>query len=192
MKEWRSKDQNKILNWVVFFHVLTIIWRVITYFHYGRPDEEVAGKWYMIWKSSAVGDLGNTLSAACVYMQYFRKRYLKLKTNETLSVEDRKKVSVDQNEQGSKFSYYAIMWIAILGYSTYWGVFLYMALEAKTLGRLDEIMTATIACFGVVIGYQSAGLYSQIKLVMEPHQQFGRVQTLLKSFLIALTASVLF
>lgn len=50
-------------------------------------------------------------------------------------------------------SYYAIMWGAIIGYSTYWGLFLYFALGAETLGRLDEIMTATIACFGVVIGY---------------------------------------
>lgn len=45
------------------------------------------------------------------------------------------------------------MWIAIIGYSTYWGVFLYMALEVQTLGKLDEIMTATIACFGIVIAY---------------------------------------
>lgn len=144
--------------------MLTIIWRVITYFHYGRPDEKVVGKWYMIWKSSAVGDLGNTLSAACVYMQYFRKRYLVLKTNETLSVEDRKKFWAEQMSKAycSKYSYYLIMWIAIIGYSTYWGVFLYMALEAETLSRLDEIMTATVACFGVVIGYQSMRLYSQI------------------------------
>ena len=46
----------------------------------------------MIWRSSAVGDLGNTLSAACVYFQYFTKRYLMLKTTEAMSVEDRNKV----------------------------------------------------------------------------------------------------
>ena len=51
----------------------------------------------------------------------------------------------------SRLSYYTIMWIAILGFSTYWGILLYLALEVKSLGRLDEIMTATIAGFGVII-----------------------------------------
>lgn len=59
--------------------------------HYGHPDKDIKGKWYIVWKSSPVGDLGNTLCAICVYLQYFRQRYYMLKSNEKLSFEDRKK-----------------------------------------------------------------------------------------------------
>ena len=84
------------------------------------------------------------------------------------------------------------MWVAIVGYSTYWGVLLYMALEAKSLGRLDEIMTATLAAFGAAIAFQSVRLFSQIKLVMEPHGQFDKIKALLRAFLVAFSAAILF
>jgi len=55
---------------MMLFHVLTMIWRIILTLYYGRPGNSVDQKWYIIWKSSAVGDLGNTLSALCVYLRY--------------------------------------------------------------------------------------------------------------------------
>jgi hypothetical protein len=70
-KQWQFSGQNKILVFTVFFHALTIFWRIILTFYYGRPGNSVEQKWYIIWKSSAVGDLGNTLSAVCVYLRYF-------------------------------------------------------------------------------------------------------------------------
>ena len=78
-KQWYYQGQNKILSFVVFFHVLTIIWRILLTLYYGRPGNSVEQKWYIIWKSSAVGDLGNTLSAVCVYLRYITQKYRILK-----------------------------------------------------------------------------------------------------------------
>ena len=39
----------------LFFHVLTIIWRVLFYIKYGKSDnkiEDPTGKWFMTWKTS--------------------------------------------------------------------------------------------------------------------------------------------
>ena len=74
-KSWYFSGQNKILTWVVFFHCLTMIWRIIVDFYYGRPGNDVDQKWYIIWKSSNVGDLGNTLSAICVYLRYITNKF---------------------------------------------------------------------------------------------------------------------
>lgn len=74
---------------MVFFHVLTMIWRVILDFYYGRPGNSVEQKWYIIWKSSAVGDLGNSLSAICVYLRYMTQKYKVLKDQEDMSLSEK-------------------------------------------------------------------------------------------------------
>lgn len=74
---------------MVFFHVLTMIWRVILDFYYGRPGNSVEQKWYIIWKSSAVGDLGNSLSAICVYLRYMTQKYKVLKDQEYMSLSEK-------------------------------------------------------------------------------------------------------
>ena len=81
-KKWLYKGQSKIIVIVMFFHVLTIIWRVILFLKYGHPNKGVSSTSYMLWKSSAAGDLGSSLTALCVFLRYFRERYRVLKENE--------------------------------------------------------------------------------------------------------------
>lgn len=149
---------------MILFHILTIFWRVLLYLHYGHPDRDFEGKWYIVWKSSPVGDLGTTLSAICVYLQYFRQRYYSLKSNEKLSFEDRKKVWLTRRQSTScpwmnTLSYFGCMWLAIISYSCFWGLMYYNAAEDMSLAYLDEIMTCVFGCFGSVLAYQSMQLY---------------------------------
>lgn len=72
------------------------------------------------------------------------------------------------------------MWIAILSYSTYWGIGLNIALNDLNLLRLDKIMTVTIGLFTFVVSVQLSKFYTQIKLVMG--QNFKQVSQMLLNF----------
>ena len=60
----------------VFFHVLSVLWRVLLYFKYGRPDVGVNQTWYITWKSSAVGDEGSSLTALTIYLIYLKRKFI--------------------------------------------------------------------------------------------------------------------
>ena len=86
------------------------------------------------------------------------------------------------NQKGclDRLSYFAIMWIAIVSYSTYWGAGLMMAYDDLNLLRLDKLMTVTIGLFTFVISVQLSKFYAQIKTVMGDN--FNQVQQMLKYF----------
>ena len=79
-----------------------------------------------------------------------------------------------------RLSYFAWMWIAIVGYSTFWGFGLTIALTDLNLLRLDKLMTVTIGLFAFVISVQLSQFYSQMQLVMA--EKFSQVAPMLKNF----------
>jgi len=68
---------------VVFFHFLTVFWRFGLYFKYGRIDEGVSQKWFITYKSSAVGDEGSSLTALTVYLIYLKRKYIEGQLSDT-------------------------------------------------------------------------------------------------------------
>jgi hypothetical protein len=170
----------------VFFHILTILWRVLLFLHYGRPDESVNKTWYIIWKSSAAGDLGNTLSAICVYLRYITQKFKHLKETENMSLHEMARVP---RGRVSMMSYYSWMWVAIVLYSTFWGYLLMAALDAKNLAFCDKVMTYVIAAFAVVIAVQLRTFYCQIRIVMGDH--FDQVAFMLRKFSFMLVTALL-
>ena len=74
-KKWLLKESNRVLILVCFFHVLTIVWRALLYFKVGHPEYESDSSTFIIWKSSAIGDLGNSLAALAVYLHYFVRKH---------------------------------------------------------------------------------------------------------------------
>jgi len=103
-KEWITSGENKMLVVVLFFHVLSVGWRILLYVHFGWADSSVTQKGYITVKSSAVGDEGSSLVAITVWLLF--KKY------------QSEKLLFDQ-------SYYRSMWILMMVYFAIWGTLYY-------------------------------------------------------------------
>jgi hypothetical protein len=87
----------------------------------------------------------------CVYLHYLIKL---LTPDNSKDIEDkyRRTSNVCTISIIGRISYFGLMWIGIIIYSTYWGVLWNNAIDKKSLENLDIIMSATLGLFGMILG----------------------------------------
>ena len=168
LKKWLYKGQQKILVIVMFFHILTIVWRVMLFLKYGHPNQGVTATSYMLYKSSAVGDLGSSLTALCVFMRYIKTRYRTLKANENLPPSQIRKNFQEKLKSASyfdRYSIYAKAWISVIFiYFPIWTSLIVKSLNFDfNLEFQDKGMTIVLIVFTILISVLSCQAYSQVK-----------------------------
>lgn len=133
------------------------------YLDYGHPNEGVTATWYMVWKSSAVGDLGTSLTALCVGLRYFKVHYQNLHKNMELTLSEQMQENSRLASEASfldKYSYYAKAWMCILIYFCFWGFLISQSINSYlNLELQDKIMTVTLLCFTVAIAILSIQVF---------------------------------
>jgi hypothetical protein len=173
----------------MFFHILTIIWRVLLFLKFGHPNKGVSATSYMLWKSSASGDLGSSLTALCVFLRYFRERYRTLKENENLTPAQVRQNFQDKAKTASfyaRYSYYAKAWLSVCFlYFPIWTTLIVRSLNIElNLEQQDKAMTFVLAFFTLIISVLCCQVYSQMKKVMA--EKFYEVESLLRYYFVCM------
>jgi len=153
IKSWYWSGSNWVLFFGHFFHLLTCLWRVLLFLNYGHPFLNNTVGNYITIKSSAAGDLGNTVTCISVYLIYQTNKYKSFK-------DEKKEIG---NEWICKLSYLTWMWIGCIAYSTLWGIGLFRAYDDFNLTFLDEVVSFFIGISAIFIGYLAWNTYNAIK-----------------------------
>ena len=133
-RKWILHGSNRVLILVVFFHCLTIVWRALLYFKTGHPESKADSSTFIIWKSSAIGDLGNSLTALVIFLDYFLKKH-----------------EGKEKEGGPSFFQWA--WLGCISYSAVWGGVLFRSLDEFNLKTVDTAMIVILILFSIMLFY---------------------------------------
>ena len=130
---------------------------MLLFLNYGHPFLKNTVGNYITIKSSAAGDLGNTITCISVYLIYQTDRY---KFHKDYKMEI-------GNQWICKLSYLTWMWIGCIVYSTFWGIGLFRAYDVFNLTFLDECVSLFIGFSAFFIGYLAWNAYNAIKDTLE-------------------------